>query len=200
MGGLWWRTLRQPPVPVGVVIITLDTTRADRLPVYGFMDAAMPHLDRLAREGVVFDQAISVAPLTLPAHCSLFTGLFPPAHGVRDNADRPLTSEHTTLAEIIRARGFRTGAFVGSVVLDADRGLAQGFDTYGGVVDTRHPNERPDRRGRRPGDEVVTEAIRWIERIDESRFFVWAHLYDPHRPYDPPEPFRSRYTDPISPK
>ena len=198
VGGSWWRTFHQAPPPIGVVIITLDTTRADRLSAYGFMDAAMPHLDRLAREGVVFDQATSPAPLTLPAHCSLFTGLFPPAHGVRDNADRPLSSEHTTLAEILRAQGFRTGAFVGSVVLDADRGLAQGFDTYSGVVDTGTSERAPGPPRRRPGDEVVTEAIRWIERIDDSRFFVWAHLYDPHRPYDPPEPFRSRYTDPYT--
>ena len=77
VGGSWWRTFHQAPPPIGVVIITLDTTRADRLSAYGFMDAAMPHLDRLAREGIVFDQATSPAPLTLPAHCSLFTGLFP---------------------------------------------------------------------------------------------------------------------------
>ena len=198
VGGSWWRTFRQPPPPIGVVIITLDTTRADRLSVYGFMDAAMPHLDRLAREGVVFDQATSVAPLTLPAHCSLFTGLFPPAHGVRDNADRPLSPEHTTLAETLHAHGFRTGAFVGSVVLDADRGLAQGFDHYSGVVSTDASERTPRPPRRRRGDEVVTDAIRWIDGIQGSRFFVWAHLYDPHRPYDPPEPFRSTYTDPYT--
>ena len=82
-GAVWWQAARVRS-PIGIVIISLDTTRADRLSVYGFMDATMPHLERLAREGTVFDQAISVAPLTLPAHCSLFTGLFPPAHGVRD--------------------------------------------------------------------------------------------------------------------
>jgi arylsulfatase A-like enzyme len=196
VGGFSWRTLRQPPAPLGVVIITLDTTRADHLPVYGFTDAAMPHLERLAREGVVFDQAISVAPLTLPAHCSLFTGLFPPAHGVRDNADRPLSSQHTTLAETLRAQGFRTGAFVGSVVLDADRGLAQGFDEYSGVDADGASERAPGPPRQRRADEVVTDALRWIDGIDGSRFFVWAHLYDPHRPYDPPEPFRSRYTDP----
>jgi len=196
IGGFWWHPFHQPPAPIGVVIITLDTTRADRLSVYGFAHAAMPHLDRLAREGVVFDQAISVAPLTLPAHCSLFTGLFPPAHGVRDNGDRPLSSEHTTLAETLRAQGFRTGAFVGSIVLDADRGLAQGFDYYRGVVDTDAPGRAPGPPRRRRADDVVTDAIRWIDGIDGSPFFLWAHLYDPHRPYDPPEPFRSRYTDP----
>ena len=195
-GGFWWHTFHRPSPAVGVVIITLDTTRADRLPLYGFMDAEMPHLDRLGREGVVFDRATSVAPLTLPAHASLFTGLFPPAHGVRDNAGRPLSAAHTTLAETLHARGFQTAAFVGSVVLDPDRGLAQGFDEYKGVPRPR-PAERPAATSRRrAADEVVSDAIRWIDGINGSRFFLWAHLYDAHRPYDPPEPFRSRYADP----
>lgn len=194
VAGVWWRGVhRRPEPPLGIVIITLDTTRADRLPVYGFAEAAMPHLERLAREGVVFDRATSVAPLTLPAHCSLFTGLFPPAHGVRDNGDPPLSPDHTTLAEMLRAQGFRTGAFVGSAVLDADRGLAQGFDQYAGVADIGAPRTAA---ARRRGDEVVTDAVRWIDGIEASRFFLWAHLYDPHRPYNPPEPFRSRYSDP----
>lgn len=100
------------PIPRGLVIVTLDTTRADRLTPYGFGDANMPALDRLAREGVVFDQATTVAPLTLPAHTSLFTGLLPPSHSVRDNASAPLAEEHVTLAELLLTRGFRTAAFV----------------------------------------------------------------------------------------
>jgi glucan phosphoethanolaminetransferase (alkaline phosphatase superfamily) len=103
-----------PRTPVGVVLITLDTARADRLSPYGFGDATMPALDRLAREGVVFDQATTVAPLTLPAHTSLLTGLLPPRHSVRENASAPLADQHVTLAEILEARGYRTGAFVGS--------------------------------------------------------------------------------------
>jgi arylsulfatase A-like enzyme len=191
---VWWRGFHQrPEPPLGIVIITLDTTRADRLPVYGFPAPEMPHLARLAREGVVFDRATSVAPLTLPAHCSLFTGLFPPAHGVRDNADPSLSPDHTTLAETLREQGFKTGAFVGSAVLDADRGLAQGFDHYAGVADIGVPVQTA--AAWRRANEVVTDAIQWLEGI-EGRFFLWAHLYDPHRPYDPPEPFRSRYTDP----
>ena len=125
-----------PEVPASVVIITLDTTRADRLSPYGSMNVSLPHLEQLARDGVVFDQATSVAAMTLPAHASLFTGLLPPRHGVRDNADPPLAGTHTTLAELLRARGFRTGAFVGSVVLDAAHGLHQGFDEYRGVTAT----------------------------------------------------------------
>jgi arylsulfatase A-like enzyme len=176
--------------PVGVVVITLDTTRADRLSPYGFMNVSLPNLERLAREGVVFDQASSVAPLTLPAHTSLFTGLLPPNHGVRDNADPPLVETQTTLAETLRAQGFRTAAFVGSVVLDPDRGLRQGFEEYrsvdGEAVRTSH-------RVQRRADQVVTDAIQWLDTIAGSRFLLWAHLYDPHRPYDPPEPFASIY-------
>jgi hypothetical protein len=99
-GGFWLRTFHQPPAPIGVVIITLDTTRADRLSVYGFMDAAMPHLDRLARAGVVFDQATSVAPLTLPAHCSLFTGLFPP-DSTRSSSRRIASSLESSVSTIV---------------------------------------------------------------------------------------------------
>ena len=190
--GIW--TLPSKTSPIGVVIVTLDTTRADRLSPYGFMDVTLPHLDRLAREGVVFDQATSVAPLTLPAHCSIFTGLLPLHHGVRDNGDSPLDASHTTLAEALGAGGFHTAAFVGSEVLAPDRGLAQGFNVYrsASAIDTTS-----FARFQRRADAVVTDAIDWLDDIaDAERFFLWVHLYDPHRPYDPPEPFRSKHVDP----
>ena len=154
------------------------------------MNVSLPSLERLAREGVVFDQATSVAPLTLPAHTSLFTGLLPPNHGVRDNADAPLAEARTTLAEMLLARGFRTGAFVGSMVLDPDRGLKQGFERV------------PGRRRNRPRDagESTTSRGRGhgrrhplVDTVAEAPFFLWTHLYDAHRPYDPPEPYRSVY-------
>lgn len=186
----WWIAARHDPAPFGVVIITLDTTRADRLSPYGFMNVSLPHLERLAQEGVVFDRATSVAPLTLPAHTSLFTGLLPPNHGVRDNADAPLGESHTTLAEILLARGFHTGAFVGSIVLGPDRGLRQGFETYGGVRYT--DQQTPDSRQRR-ADAVMDDAIGWIDSVAGAPFFLWTHLFDAHRPYDPPEPYASVY-------
>jgi arylsulfatase A-like enzyme len=190
LAGRWWRAAHREPPPMGVVVITLDTTRADRLSPYGFMNVSLPHLERLAREGVVFDQATSVAPLTLPAHTSLFTGLLPPNHGVRDNADAPLAAAETTLAEVLLARGFRTAAFVGSMVLDPDRGLQQGFEQYRGVGGTG--GRTPETRQRR-ADEVMNDAIGWLDTVGGSRFFLWTHLYDAHRPYDPPEPYRSIY-------
>jgi len=189
LAGVWTAAHREQ-APIGVVIITLDTTRADRLSPYGFMNVSLPHLERLAREGVVFDRASSVAPLTLPAHTSLFTGLLPPNHGVRDNADAPLAESQTTLAEILLARGFRTGAFVGSVVLGPERGLKQGFEQYHGVGKT---DEQTTERRQRPANEVIDDAISWLDTVGGVPFFLWTHLYDPHRPYDPPEPYRSLY-------
>jgi arylsulfatase A-like enzyme len=186
VAAFWWRTTNIS-TPLGVVLITLDTTRADRLSAYGFMDATMPALDRLARDGIVFDQALSPAPLTLPAHCSLFTGLYPPSHGVSDNADPALAEEYTTLAEVLRARGFRTAAFVGSEVLGPDRGLKQGFEHY----DTGGLGTSESIRRQRPANEVIAQASGWLEQAGDSRFFLWAHLYDAHRPYDPPPPFES---------
>ena len=186
----WLPAHTRPVSGLGVVLITLDTTRVDRLSPYGFVDISLPHLERLAREGVVFHQATSVAPLTLPAHTTLLTGLLPPHHGVRDNADPPLRESHTTLAEVLRTGGFRTGAFVGSTVLDPDRGLRQGFERYDGVDSSSHRSPYPRQRR---ADRVVTDAIRWLDTIAGSRFFLWTHLYDPHRPYDPPEPYATLY-------
>jgi choline-sulfatase len=178
------------PRPIrNVLIVTLDTTRADYLPAYGYTKLETPALDRLAREGTVFEQATTSVPLTLPAHCTIFTGLFPPHHRVRDNADRALDAGQITLAEVLHARGMRTGAFVGSVVVGHDRGLAQGFDTYSAPsrIDLRDGN-------RRPAHLVVDDALEWLQRQD-GPFFAWIHLYDAHAPYALPEPFRTMYHD-----
>jgi arylsulfatase A-like enzyme len=178
-----------PTRPSNVVIVTLDTTRPDRLPAYGFADRSMRALDPLAGEGVVFERAMSVAPLTLTAHCSLFTGLYPPHHHVRDNADAPLDGAQATLADVLHRRGFRTAAFVGSAILAPSRGLARGFDVYrDGAVG--EPRMAPPRR---PADQVVDEALDWLATGDDSPFMLWVHLYDAHAPYSPPEPYRSRY-------
>jgi arylsulfatase A-like enzyme len=154
----------------------------------------MPALDRLAHDGIVFQQAMTVAPLTLPAHCSLLTGLYPWHHGMHDNADPPLDPAHVTLAETLNGQGFRTAAFVATSVLAADRGLARGFDIY---RDTTIAGAGIPPPVRRPGNEVVDDALRWLNGGDDASFFLWVHLYDAHAPYRPPEPYRTQYaTDP----
>jgi arylsulfatase A-like enzyme len=175
-----------------VVIVTLDTTRADYLAAYGSSRAGTPALDRLAREGIVFERAITVAPLTLTAHTSLMTGLLPPRHGVRDNASPPLSPEHGTLAQLLHARGMRTGAFVGAAVLAADRGLSSGFDTY---TDGLSPGRCPTREVRRSGAHVVDDALDWLEQQTTAPFFAWIHLYDAHAPYRLEEPYRTLYAE-----
>jgi choline-sulfatase len=181
-----WRS--GPPRLNNVLLVTLDTTRADHLTAYGFHRITTPWLDRLAATGVVFDEASTVAPLTLPAHVSLFTGLLPPHHGVRDNGAGPLDASLVTLAQVLRGHGFATAAFTGSVVLRSDRGLVRGFDEY---HDVRSPADRL-RVLQRRGNEVVDEAIAWLGRSGPP-FFAWVHLYDAHAPYDPPEPYRTIY-------
>ncbi len=180
----------RPPRPHALVIITLDTTRADRLPAYGFGSVSTPALDRIAAEGVVLNRAMTVAPLTLTAHTSLFTGLYPPHHGVRDNADRALDSSRATLATILHAAGFKTGAFVGATVLASDRGLARGFDVYddGGAEGTPPPR-------RRAGDQVVDAALGWLDHVGPAPFFLWVHLYDAHAPQTLPIEYRRAYGD-----
>jgi tetratricopeptide (TPR) repeat protein len=176
------RTAPQP----NILLITLDTTRADHLGAYGDRQAQTPTFDRLAREGVLFEQAIAVAPITLPAHVSLLTGLYPFAHGVRNNGAFKLAATVPTVATVLRDAGFRTAAFVSAFVLDRRYGLNQGFSEY----DDRFELERR-------GDATVAAAASWMERnlADHGKFFVWVHLYDPHDPYDPPAPYRDAFAN-----
>jgi arylsulfatase A-like enzyme/Tfp pilus assembly protein PilF len=178
---------------LNLLLITLDTTRADRIHAYGFDGIETPNLDRVAREGVLFEQAVAPAPLTLPAHSSIFTGKFPPAHGVRDNGGFFLDDRETTLAERLQSRGFTTGGFVGAYVLDHKWGIAQGFQTYFDDFDLSKYQSLSLGSVDRPGNEVADHALTWLDRAGSSRFFGWVHFYDAHSPYDPPEPFKSRY-------
>jgi choline-sulfatase len=181
------------PADLNLLLVTLDTTRADRIHAYGFDGIDTPNLDRLAREGVLFEQAVSSAPLTLPAHSSIFTGTFPPAHGVRDNGGFFLDDSQTTIAERLQARGFTTGGFVGAYVLDHKWGIAQGFQTYFDDFDLSKYQALSLGSVDRPGNDVADQALGWLDRIGSKRFFGWVHFYDAHSPYDPPEPFNSRY-------
>ncbi len=181
---------------LNLVVVTLDTTRADRVGAYGFKNIETPAIDRLASDGVLFDQAMASAPLTLPSHCSIFTGRFPPEHGVRDNGGFFLAPSQLTLASFLKSKGFRTGAVVGAYVLDGKWGLNQGFETY---VDDFDLSKVTGGFGigdvKRPGNEVVDRALPWLEKVKHERFFAWLHFYDPHSPYESPEPFKSRYED-----
>ena len=180
----------QPPV----ILITIDTLRADRLSSYGSDRVATPHLDRLATEGIRFANASSTVPFTLPAHSSIMTGLYPPSHGVRENVGYVLAPELVTIAERFQDRGYRTGGFVSAFVLDARWGIARGFDTYVDDFDLDAMAGANLGSVQRAGPETIAHALEWLDGVGgEEPFFLWLHLFDPHDPYDPPEPFRSEY-------
>lgn len=176
------------PGPARVVVVTIDTLRADHVGSYGSQGARTPVLDGLAREGVRFDAAFSPVPLTLPAHATLLTGLDPDRHGVRHNSVFVLAPEVPTLPERLRGAGFGTAAFVGAFVLDRRFGLARGFDVY----DDRMGGHRSGRAvvgfAERRADAVVDAFLGWLETAPD-RFFAWVHVYDPHADYDPPAGF-----------
>jgi len=186
------------PESSNVFLITIDTLRADHVGCYGDHQAHTPNLDALAHEGVLFQTAVSQVPLTLPSHCSIMTGTYPPMHGVRDNLGYTLGDEPPTLASLLQKKGYETAAFVGAEVLDPQRGLNRGFDIYSSPFHRKATRDNPLLFNlqdlQRRGEEVVNDALGWMRaepRGAGKPFFVWIHLYDPHTPYDPPEPFRS---------
>jgi arylsulfatase A-like enzyme/predicted Zn-dependent protease len=179
--------------PTNLLLISIDTLRADHLGCYGYAAAQTPRLDALAARGLRFEQAATVAPLTLPAHSSLMTGTFLARHGVRDNGGFYLADEQTTLAETLRQKGYRTGGFVGAFVLDARWGIAQGFDRYFDDFDLSKYEGRGMDAVQRRGDEVVAKALEWLGQERRKPFFAWIHLYDPHTPYDAPDEYASRF-------
>lgn len=175
--------------PASVLLVTVDTLRADRLGAYGDAEARTPVLDALAREGVLFERAFTPVPLTLPAHATLLTGLLPPAHGVRVNGAHVLREGIPTLAEALRARGRATAAFVGGFPVAARFGLARGFDHYDDHVE-KAPGLHFD-LAERPATAVVAAARAWLA-AHAGPVFVWLHVFDPHAPYAPPAAFRHR--------
>jgi arylsulfatase A-like enzyme/thioredoxin-like negative regulator of GroEL len=176
-----------------IVLVTIDTLRADRLPAYGYRGVETPAIDALRREGVLFTNAYSHCPLTLPSHVSLLTGLLPPAHGVRDNLGYRLDgAKHATLAARLRAAGYATGAAVSAWVLRPETGLGDGFLSYESVPG------RTDGVGsvaelQRPGRETVSLALDFVAAHRGQPFFLFVHLYEPHAPYTPPSPQRERW-------
>jgi arylsulfatase A-like enzyme/Flp pilus assembly protein TadD len=178
--------------PRNVLLVSIDTLRADHVGSYGFARPTTPNIDALAREGALFRNAYSPVPVTLPAHCSMLTGTLPPTHGVRDNLHRRLPDASLTLAEVLKARGFATAAVVSSFVLDRRFNLNQGFDSYDDRFQAVH---KIGDVAERKGDEATRVAIEWLEAKGREPFFLFLHYYDPHDDYEPPEPFASQWAD-----
>jgi arylsulfatase A-like enzyme/Tfp pilus assembly protein PilF len=174
-----------------LLLVTIDTLRADHVGAYGSARGATPTLDRLAREGLRFDEVRAHVPLTLPSHTTIMTGLYPMANGVHDNGSFRFNGSHPTLAGALRRAGYHTGAFVGAFPVDARFGLNVGFDVYDDNYGSR-PAGGELSQLERPAEQVLAPALNWI-RAQSRPWFAWVHLYDPHDPYAPPEPYRSRY-------
>lgn len=180
-----------PPARASVLLITLDTLRADRVGAYGARDARTPNLDALAGRGVLFEEALSSTPLTLPSHSTILSGVEPYHHGVRDNGTYVFPQDRATLAQVLHGNGYATAAFVGAYVLDRRFGLSRGFDHYDDVIERRQEGASV-LESERPCDEVVTAAAAWLSG-QQRPFLAWVHLYDPHAPYDPPSPYREQF-------
>jgi arylsulfatase A-like enzyme/Tfp pilus assembly protein PilF len=185
-----------------VLLVTLDTTRADHLGCYGYGPPTTPSIDRIAAESWVFDHAYATNPITLPSHTSIMTGMYPMAHGVRDNSTFVVPDRVTTLAEMLSQEGYETAAIVASFVLDSRFNLDQGFDTYDDDVGAQWSIDELRFRAanefgfaERKANLVTAAALNWLERPRHDPFFLWLHYFDPHEPSNPPEPHQSRFTE-----
>lgn len=178
-----WRQTGEVPADLNVLLITIDTTRADALGCYGSATAQTPNLDRLAREGTRFARCSACTPLTGPSHCTIMTGVWPFVHGVRQNGPDVLAPANVTLAEMLKDTGFATHAIVASFILNGMFGLVQGFETYDDAMPAK---DRKEREAERKGDEVCERAMAALRALVAERFFLWVHFYDPHYPYESP--------------
>ena len=179
--------------PTNVILITIDTVRADHVGCYGYKDIQTPTLDSLAHDGVVFERAISQVPLTWPSHAVILTGMYPFQNGVQDFTGQPLDARFRSVAQAFKEHGYATGAVVSAFVLDRSWGLARGFDFYDDAFAPEQFANRDLGLVERRAGESVDRALTWLKKNSQRPFFFWLHLYDPHSPYAPPEPFRSEY-------
>jgi len=191
-GGAWWWLASRAPVRPNLVLITIDTLRADHVGAYGANGVETPTLDRLAARGVRFDQVLTSVPLTGPSHATILTGQYPPTHGVRGNVVFNLRAGTPTLASMLKTQGYRTAAFVGAYPVAAAFGFGQGFDTFD---EEFHESSAGEPGGERRANEVADAAIKWLQDPTGAQrpFFMWLHVYDPHAPYEPPSPYRERF-------
>ncbi len=178
---------------LNILLITLDTTRADRLGCYGYPKAKTPNLDSLAQGGVRFANAYCQVPLTSPSHCSILTGTYPVYHDVHNNGTYSLSSDQRSLAEALKERGFKTAAFVASFTVDSRFGLDQGFDDYDDNFLEGSPFKALN--SERKAEQVFNSFSSWLDSFHGEQFFCWIHYFDPHLPYDPPSPFRENFSD-----
>ena len=176
-----------------VVLITIDTLRADHLGCYGYTKIKTPNIDELAADGTRFERAFAVVPVTLPSHTTMLTGTYPMLSGMHDFSLNKLSASQPTLASVLKQAGYATGAVVAAAVLDSRFGLNQGFDFYYDHFDFSRLDEANLDEMERPGNEVADVALDWLGKNWQKKFFLWMHLYDPHFPYKPPEPYRTEY-------
>lgn len=214
-------TSKQEAGKLNVLLITVDTLRADHMGCYNYPLETSPFMDKMAGEGTLFTQCYAPVPITLPSHCSIMTGTYPLHHGVRDNARyQRLDESNRTLAEVLLERGFQTAAVVSAFVLDKRFGISQGFDFYDDTLDEPYGQmspgvpppqdsearllwERQRSRFQQRAEKTTLKALSWVAQRDpESPFFLWVHYFDPHDPYLPPESFRTLFPpqgkDPVS--
>ena len=186
----------KPSVHPNIIVITLDTTRADRMGFLGSTGGLTPNLDALARQSVVFSRAYAHVPLTTPSHASIFTGTYPQFNHL-NYMGQPLTDDLPYLPDILKHRGYRTAAFVGSLIVDSKNpvaaGFGRGFDTYDAPFHNRAKGEDLYTSVERRAGQVVDRALAWLSTYSQQPFFLWVHCYDPHAPYDPPPPYKARY-------
>ncbi len=181
--------------PKNVLLITIDTLRADHLGCYGYSHIKTPNIDSLAKEGVLFDSAFTPVPITLPSHASILTSLYPRTHGILNNGEYKLNEEIETLTQILQKNNFTTAAFVGAFVLNKQFGLSRGFDLYNDkLADNGKMTEAFSLYNERRAEKVNKSAFEWLKKQSDG-FFLWVHYFDPHTPYDPPLPFRDEYGD-----
>ncbi|MFQ5790989.1 MAG: sulfatase [Acidobacteriota bacterium] len=188
-----WQSVRQGAFSGdNLLLITIDTLRADRLGSYGSPARLTPNMDRLAAEGIRFDNVLAHVPLTLPSHTSMFTSKYPTEHGVHDNGTFRVKASLPTLATVLKRAGYHSGAFVGAFVLDARFGLNRGFDVYDDYYGEKRAFLSFVQLERR-ADAVVAPAERWIQEGARAPWFAWVHLFDPHAPYEAPPDFQSKF-------
>src|SRR6266853_5370131 len=176
-----------------VVVITIDTLRADHLGCYGDQQIRTPNIDSLAADSVRFERAYTPVPVTLPAHTVLFTGTYPLLSGIHDFSANKLSPSQPTLASVLKEQGYTTGAVIGSAVLDSRFGLNRGFDFYYDHFDFSRLDEKNIDAMMRPGNEVIDRALGWLEGYRRKPFLLWVHLYYAHHPYKPPSPYLHKY-------